>query len=466
MDTKELNRQIEKKKSLFKMFRDYYDGGGKQWKLHGQITRSGYWLVDKLDNQITDEEIDAIDKALTSDTIGGQDMSDYLQKIKRKRRWAEHNVIEIGIDEAVKVIKGNGNITFNLGDSEMLSEQFTKYLGNNAFGYKFKKIITNTKIYGYQPFLCLMDKITLLEPHTVEFFGDDEDVTFSAYEYKVQSRQQLEDYFLNYGLILSLQQDKDSFEYSAFYDATRIDYYIDGKLIYTIDHNLGFCPMQRFKNPDDSQVEEDIPIQDQINIILTESSEVFKAHLNPAVSIHDDELMKIAQKKAKSGQMMNIERGPATVMITGKDGKVQYVQWEGLPKGTLEMLDEHKNYFQSKRGVMLFHKNNALPESGEAKKEAKAVLYSEAQDWRDYNNIVFQNIANIFLAFRGYNPLELEVHYPPLYEVSETEKAKLEKEHWNIHQNPLLYMKRVGTFTEEEIQEVNANSNIPELIET
>jgi len=448
----ELSKQIKKRNETLDMWRDYYDGGGLQWSEKGQITRSGYQIVDKLTREID----------------GGLSTGANIQKIGRKVRWAEANVIDFAIDEAARAVRGEGEYEFNIKEaSEQLNEEFNTFWANSKGDYNIPIIVKRAKTFGFVPVFIMENKFILQDPYNFVFIGDEDDeTTFMALESKQQKGWQINGFFLNnFEIELDIEPGKDVL-FTAIYTYTKVKWFADGELIHEYEHNLEICPVRRFYNPGGSEIPKDIPYQDNINIILSETSAVFKAHLNPAVVIKDNDFAAAAAAAQAGGEPVKIERGPATVMITQETGSVDYIQWTGLPTGTLETLEVYERHFYNKKGISLFSKGNGgLVESAAAKREARATLRSIARDFRDSMNITLQEICNVWLAYKGYLPTELEISEAPLDKLTEIETQELEQKHWTIHQDKKAYMERTGQFTDSEIEDIE-NNTVEEVITT
>ena len=440
-EIKNVEKQIISRNKKLQVWEDYYDGGGKQWSSKGQITRSGYQIVDKL----------------TYESSESLSTSQNIQDVKRKLRWAEANVIDFAIDEAARAVRGEGKYSFEIKDaSEELNEEFNAFWNNSNGDFNISKIVKKAKVFGHIPLFVMENKFKLENPYNFVFLGnEDDESTFIAIESKRQKGWQINNFFLNnFGASLEIEKGKVVL-YTAVYTFERIVWFIDGVEVASLDHNLGYCPVRRIENPEGSEIVKDIPYQDQINIILSETSEVFKAHLNPAVVIKDDGLASAASAASAKGEPLKIERGPATVMITNKDGSVDYIQWDGLPRGTIETLRVYERHFYNKKGISLFSEDEGgQPESGVAKRESRATLRSIARDFRDSMNITLQQICNIWLAYRGFLPEELIIIEAPIDKMTAKEVQELEAKHWTIHQDDTLYLIRTGQFSENEVDEV------------
>jgi len=464
MKIQELPKIIEERNKKLRVYEDYYNAEGRQWLLKGQITRSGQYLVDRLDissssaNFFTD--IDTQNWAYANDGI-----QQSLADTTRKRRYAEANIIDFAIDEASRLVQGVGDSKFEVKDSKTMTDKFNKYMDQASWDYEIGKLSKYLEIYGFIPVFVGYDRPVFDDPYNFYFTGNEKNGNLEAYEIKNISLGDASDFFLiNFNIDIQIKSRDTLAQFSVYYGILKVEYYLNGKLIVEEEHNTGYSPVQRIKLDSGSSISKMISYQDAINIILTETSEVFKANLNPVTHISDNDTKDAARQYAKKNYTnMPIERSPGSVMITGNDGNIQYITWDGLPSGTLETLKKYEEHFYNRRGISLFSENNGVAESGKAKDEQKDQLRNIAQEIRSAIELGIKHIFNTWLAFQGFTEEEVKILWSDMTETTLQEKTEIELKHYAVHGDKETYLRRVGVFTEEEIQKILKNHETLEL---
>ena len=176
-----LNHCHSNQLKVFDIWGDYYRGGGRQWNIRGQVTRSGKFMVDKVEfNQFDNYYLDFYmynDNYDYTNIYNGtytnpirQDTGP-LSDITKKRMWDEANVLDFTIDEGARAVKGHGDVKFNLNDNLMFTEMWNEFFDKSRGQQSITKIAQGAKIYGQQPIMVSQDRFRLLHPKSVYFEG-------------------------------------------------------------------------------------------------------------------------------------------------------------------------------------------------------------------------------------------------------------------------------------------------------
>lgn len=449
--TEFFEKLIRERKKTFGVYFDYYRGAGNQWDLLGENrgirTKSGRYVYDE-----TGQLWGYMDRPEESE-------ADYLSRssvLRKHFEWAEVNIIKTAIDEKARTVRGYGNMSFSFDNvNEAGTELFNTFCKNNRLQNYIPEITKDASIFYHSAITINGDKIKKIDPHMIYEEGE------SAYVFYKATKRGIQEFLLAIGTPFFVPEEKAEYIFVKETTSQITNWYIDGVIIYTEIHNLGVNPTIIFKNNStDSDVAEDIPEQDMLNIELTRVLETFKHHLSPAVTINSDSTLEQVKNASANGIKTKLKTGAGVVTFLESNGKMTYHQWNGLPAGISEELDRIERLWSVRRGISFKNDNSNLPESAAAKREARRVLYNIANDTRQLFEVGLDNLAQLFFAQRGVkSDIITNINWAPMIEMSQEEQQKIYLTDFSVHGDQEIYLKQMN-YSDEDIERIVSKSNI------